>query len=262
MAAERDRDELEAERMRAGRKVPLACVAPPATTHRSALGAPSGAGSRRRPTEMSSFCMPMLIVNMGGEMVYILEQRLHAQNVPLDKSKRGAQLTGEPARTNHPRSGAIHAHTHVGAAPLSTAPGRDFLTPLTVTSPPSLPAAALPPHPPELIRRRATPSQCSKTLSALCTTRSSSLSSSAGKTCIACNRRGRSSTSWHTRPSCDSTSRAWTRHPRTHTRCSLPPTLAAATSGWGRRPGTPSHASHPASSHHVATHSSLHAAAL
>jgi len=35
--------------------------------------------------------MPMLIVNMGGEMVYILEQRLHAQNVPLDKSKRVLQ---------------------------------------------------------------------------------------------------------------------------------------------------------------------------
>ena len=32
----------------------------------------------------------MLIVNMGGEMVYILAQRLQAQNVPLDKSKRGA----------------------------------------------------------------------------------------------------------------------------------------------------------------------------
>jgi hypothetical protein len=40
---------------------------------------------------MSSFCMPMLIVNMGGEMVYILEQRLHAQNVPVDKSKRVLQ---------------------------------------------------------------------------------------------------------------------------------------------------------------------------
>ena len=39
---------------------------------------------------MSAFCMPMLIINMGGEMVYILEQRLHAQNVPMDKSKRGA----------------------------------------------------------------------------------------------------------------------------------------------------------------------------
>ena len=34
--------------------------------------------------------MPLLIINMGGEMVYILEQRLHAQNVPMDKSKRGA----------------------------------------------------------------------------------------------------------------------------------------------------------------------------
>mmetsp|Transcript_53479 Transcript_53479/g.122904 ORF Transcript_53479/g.122904 Transcript_53479/m.122904 type:complete len:381 (-) Transcript_53479:72-1214(-) len=35
--------------------------------------------------------MPMLIINMGGEMVYILEQRLQAQNVPLDKSKRVLQ---------------------------------------------------------------------------------------------------------------------------------------------------------------------------
>ena len=41
---------------------------------------------------MSSYCMPMVIINMGGEMVYILEQRLHAQNVPLDKSKRGAPV--------------------------------------------------------------------------------------------------------------------------------------------------------------------------
>ena len=33
----------------------------------------------------------MLIINMGGEMVYILAQRLQAQNVPLDKSKRVLQ---------------------------------------------------------------------------------------------------------------------------------------------------------------------------
>ena len=46
---------------------------------------------------MSSFCMPMLIINMGGEMVYILEQRLHAQNVPTDKSKRGARTSPLPA---------------------------------------------------------------------------------------------------------------------------------------------------------------------
>ena len=32
---------------------------------------------------MAAFAMPMLIINMGGEMVYILAQRLQAQNVPL-----------------------------------------------------------------------------------------------------------------------------------------------------------------------------------
>jgi len=35
--------------------------------------------------------MPLIIINMGGEMVYILAQRLQAQNVPLDKSKRVLQ---------------------------------------------------------------------------------------------------------------------------------------------------------------------------
>jgi len=37
--------------------------------------------------------MPMLIINMGGEMVYILEQRLTAQAVAPDKAKRGAAPT-------------------------------------------------------------------------------------------------------------------------------------------------------------------------
>ena len=54
------------------------------------------------PPIMAQFCMPMLIVNMGGEMVYILEQRLHAQNVPMDKSKRGACCRG-PVRRAHGR---------------------------------------------------------------------------------------------------------------------------------------------------------------
>eukprot|EP00743_Colponemidia_sp_Colp-15_P001693 GILK01001849.1.p1 GENE.GILK01001849.1~~GILK01001849.1.p1 ORF type:complete len:405 (-),score=65.54 GILK01001849.1:127-1290(-) len=35
--------------------------------------------------------MPMLIINMGGEMVYILEQRLRAQNIPSDKSHKVLQ---------------------------------------------------------------------------------------------------------------------------------------------------------------------------
>ena len=32
--------------------------------------------------------MPLLVINMGGEMVYILEQRLEAQQVPVDKAGR------------------------------------------------------------------------------------------------------------------------------------------------------------------------------
>eukprot|EP00304_Pavlova_gyrans_P012864 CAMPEP_0206048376 /NCGR_PEP_ID=MMETSP1466-20131121/23937_1 /ASSEMBLY_ACC=CAM_ASM_001126 /TAXON_ID=44452 /ORGANISM="Pavlova gyrans, Strain CCMP608" /LENGTH=388 /DNA_ID=CAMNT_0053423427 /DNA_START=53 /DNA_END=1219 /DNA_ORIENTATION=- len=35
-----------------------------------------------------SLAMPLLIVNMGGEMVYILEQRLEAQSVPKEKGQR------------------------------------------------------------------------------------------------------------------------------------------------------------------------------
>lgn len=43
--------------------------------------------------------MPMIIINMGGEMVYILAQRLQAQSVPIDKSKRGEQaLLRHPQR--------------------------------------------------------------------------------------------------------------------------------------------------------------------
>jgi hypothetical protein len=35
--------------------------------------------------------MPFLILNFGGEMIYILEQRLHAQNIPKDKSNKVLQ---------------------------------------------------------------------------------------------------------------------------------------------------------------------------
>ncbi|GFR51599.1 hypothetical protein Agub_g14023, partial [Astrephomene gubernaculifera] len=35
---------------------------------------------------MSELAMPLLVVNLGCEMVYILEQRLKAQNIPADKS--------------------------------------------------------------------------------------------------------------------------------------------------------------------------------
>ena len=35
---------------------------------------------------MSQLAMPLLVVNLGCEMLYILDQRLKAQNIPGDKS--------------------------------------------------------------------------------------------------------------------------------------------------------------------------------
>jgi hypothetical protein len=34
--------------------------------------------------------MPVLIINLGMEMVYVLEQRLRAQQIPPEKGRRGA----------------------------------------------------------------------------------------------------------------------------------------------------------------------------
>jgi hypothetical protein len=36
----------------------------------------------------SVVCMPILVINMGGEMMYILNQRLHAQNIPEEKATK------------------------------------------------------------------------------------------------------------------------------------------------------------------------------
>ena len=40
--------------------------------------------------------MPIIVLNMGGEMIYILNQRLQAQNVPLEKSRK---VLGDVIRT-------------------------------------------------------------------------------------------------------------------------------------------------------------------
>jgi len=36
----------------------------------------------------SQVAMPIIVLNMGGEMIYILNQRLQAQNIPADKGKK------------------------------------------------------------------------------------------------------------------------------------------------------------------------------
>ncbi len=40
--------------------------------------------------------MPMVIINLGGEMMYILDQRLKAQAIPSDK---GSKVLNDVART-------------------------------------------------------------------------------------------------------------------------------------------------------------------
>ncbi|XP_028836903.1 protein OSCP1 isoform X2 [Denticeps clupeoides] len=44
---------------------------------------------------MSSRTLPLLFINLGGEMLYILDQRLRAQNIPADKAKKVAEWIEE-----------------------------------------------------------------------------------------------------------------------------------------------------------------------
>ena len=38
---------------------------------------------------MSLSTLPLLFINLGGEMMYILDQRLRAQEIPIEKSRKG-----------------------------------------------------------------------------------------------------------------------------------------------------------------------------
>ena len=41
---------------------------------------------------MALLAMPLVMINMGGEMIYILEQRLRAQSISQEKSSKGMKL--------------------------------------------------------------------------------------------------------------------------------------------------------------------------
>ena len=48
---------------------------------------------------MSLYAMPLIVLNMGAEMLYILEQRLHAQNIAADKrTKARARRASETTK--------------------------------------------------------------------------------------------------------------------------------------------------------------------
>ena len=42
--------------------------------------------------KMSLKTLPLLFINLGGEMMYILDQRLRAQNIPQEKAQKGLSL--------------------------------------------------------------------------------------------------------------------------------------------------------------------------
>uniref|UniRef100_A0AAY5JW66 Organic solute carrier partner 1 n=1 Tax=Esox lucius TaxID=8010 RepID=A0AAY5JW66_ESOLU len=47
---------------------------------------------------MSSRTLPLLFINLGGEMLYILDQRLRAQNIPADKAKKADWIEDDRRR--------------------------------------------------------------------------------------------------------------------------------------------------------------------
>ncbi len=74
----------QTENARAGER-----VVPPA--HRRASEAAPAAMARGR-----LMAMPLLVANMGGEMIYILEQRLRAQSISPSKASKGEQARPRP----------------------------------------------------------------------------------------------------------------------------------------------------------------------
>jgi len=48
-----------------------------------------------------NLCMPVLVVNLGVEMIYVLEQRLRAQKIPEDKARQGEAQLLLPLHTTH-----------------------------------------------------------------------------------------------------------------------------------------------------------------
>ena len=52
----------------------------------------------------AKLAMPVLVVNLGVEMIYVLEQRLRAQAIPPEKSRLGAFRPVPTAAAARPRT--------------------------------------------------------------------------------------------------------------------------------------------------------------
>ncbi len=65
------------------------------------------------PRRGAKLAMPVLIVNLGVEMLYVLEQRLRAQAIPVEKSRQGEQAQ----RANRLASACPSPHTPYPLSP-------------------------------------------------------------------------------------------------------------------------------------------------
>lgn len=74
---------------------------------------------------MSVRTLPLLFLNLGGEMLYILDQRLRAQNIPGDKARRGERRPGARSQPHAPQPDPLpdtHSQTHAPQPSLLSLP--------------------------------------------------------------------------------------------------------------------------------------------
>lgn len=109
---------------RAGAGLALALACPDRPRRRLPIG-PLVAGQRRRrrgsAVAMSARTLPLLFLNLGGEMLYILDQRLRAQSIPGEKARKGERRPGPLPEPVLP-PGEVPPPTHTaGIAPVAGA---------------------------------------------------------------------------------------------------------------------------------------------
>lgn len=68
---------------------------------------PGDGGWRLATGAMSARTLPLLFLNLGGEMLYILDQRLRAQSIPGEKARKGERPRSRPRRAPAARVGSV-----------------------------------------------------------------------------------------------------------------------------------------------------------
>lgn len=116
-----------------GSRLPRGCLGDDATP----LSPPQDAGTASFDfPAMSLRTLPLLVLNLGGEMLYIVDQRLRAQSIPGDKARQGQGAAGRGSRGRRKGPGSAGPMPLPAGAPgppsrsaLGGGPGLLFLPP-------------------------------------------------------------------------------------------------------------------------------------